>query len=108
MEYGSRLAEDQKKLSTRFAAVADLIREANFYAIEEKSPYITASQIMKAIEEKIYRSNLIEEKIQEFIERGIYLIDTERKRSGRSTGYRYGDWGISRLASRPVSPQVLP
>ncbi|MEI7434749.1 MAG: Lon-insertion domain-containing protein [Methanomicrobiales archaeon] len=48
---GRTSAEGQKKLSTRFAAVADLIREANFYAIGEKSRYITASHIMKAIEE---------------------------------------------------------
>ena len=93
VEYGSRLAEDQKKLSTRFAAVADLIREANFYAIQEKSRYITASHIMKAIEEKIYRSNLIEEKIQEFIERGIYLIDTEGDKVGQINGLSVMEMG---------------
>lgn len=86
VEYGSRLAEDQKKLSTRFAAVADLIREANFYATEEQSTYITASHIVKAIGEKLYRSNLIEEKIQEFIERGIYLIDTDGAKVGQING----------------------
>jgi len=32
IEHSSRLAEDQQKLSTRFAEVADTIREASFYA----------------------------------------------------------------------------
>lgn len=86
IEYGSRLAEDQKKLSTRFSAVADLIREANFYAIQEQAKYITAKHIGKAIEEKEYRSNLIQEKIEEFIERGIFLIDTTGKEVGQING----------------------
>lgn len=109
VEYGSRLADDQKKLSTRFAAVADLIREANFYAIEENSAYITASQIMKAIEEKIYRSNLIEEKIQEFIERGIYLIDTESEKVGQINGLSvlgFGDFAFGQPSRVTASVAV--
>ena len=86
VEYGSRLAEDQLKLSTRFGDVADIIREANFYATEEKSDYVTGDHINKAIEEKIYRSNLIQKKIQEMIERNIFLIDTDGKTVGQVNG----------------------
>jgi lon-related putative ATP-dependent protease len=86
VEYGSRLADDQKKLSTRFSSITDLIREANFYATQEKSPLITVHHIEKAIEEKVYRSNLIQQKIQEFIERGIYLIETDGTRVGQLNG----------------------
>ena len=86
VEYGSRLAADKKKLSTRFSAVADLIREANFYAVQERAPYITVKHIEKAFEEKIYRSNLIQQKIQEFIERGVFLIDTEGTEVGQING----------------------
>ncbi|MDW7999079.1 MAG: AAA family ATPase, partial [Thermodesulfovibrio sp.] len=32
VEYGSRLAEHQEKLSTQFSSIADLIREAHFWA----------------------------------------------------------------------------
>jgi len=86
VEHGSRLAEDQRKLSTRFAEVADLIREANYYATQEKSEYINASHITKALEEKIYRSNLIQQKILEMIQRGLYLIDTSGARTGQVNG----------------------
>jgi predicted ATP-dependent protease len=86
IEYGSRLAEDQRKLSTRFAGVADIIREASFYATAEKAEYTTAGHVMKAIEEKTYRSNLIQQKIQEFIERNIFLIDTEGAKVGQVNG----------------------
>jgi lon-related putative ATP-dependent protease len=86
IEYGSRLAEDQGKLSTRFADIADVIREASFYATEENSDYINASHVKKAIEEKIYRSNLIQEKIQEMIEKGLLLIDTKGEIAGQVNG----------------------
>jgi lon-related putative ATP-dependent protease len=99
VEYGSRVAEDQKKLSTRFSGVADLIREANFYAIEEKAAYITVKHIEKAVEEKMYRSNLIQQKIQEFIERGVFLIDTAGSKVGQINGLsvmEMGDFAFGR------------
>jgi lon-related putative ATP-dependent protease len=86
IEYGSRLAADQKKLSTRFSHVADIIREASYYASEDKAELITGKHILKAIEEKRYRSSMIQEKIQEFIERGIFLIDTEGEKVGQVNG----------------------
>jgi lon-related putative ATP-dependent protease len=86
VEYGSRLAEDQKKLSTQFAEVADLIREANYYATQDRSKYINASHVTKALEEKVYRSNLIQQKILEMIQRGLFLIDTSGARTGQING----------------------
>ena len=86
IEHSSRLAEDQEKLSTRFAEIADIIREANFYATEEKSKFITDSHITRAVEEKVYRSNLIQGKIQEMIERNVLLIDTKGKAVGQVNG----------------------
>ncbi len=86
LEYGSRLAADQKKLTTRFAVIADIIREANFYATQENAIYISASHVKKAIEEKLYRSNLIQEKIQEMMQRGFILINTEGEAVGQVNG----------------------
>ena len=83
VEHGSRLAGDQAKLSTRFAEIADLVREANFWATQEDSPLVTATHVQKAIEEKIYRSNLIQERIREMIERGFILIDVDGKVVGQ-------------------------
>jgi len=99
IEYGSRLAGDQSKLSTKFADVADITREANFYATRENSKYTTADHIMKAIEEKVYRSNLIQEKIKEMIQRDVLLIDTEGKAIGQVNGLSVmslGDFAFGR------------
>ena len=86
VEHSSRQAADQLKLSTRFAEVADIIREANFYALRDNAKKTTGAHIMKAIEEKIYRSRLIQEKIQEMISRGIILIGTEDAVVGQVNG----------------------
>ena len=86
IEHSSRLAEDQRKLSTRFAEIADIVREANFYATQENSDAMSGSHIKKAIEEKTYRSKLIQEKIQEMIEREILLIDTNTATAGQVNG----------------------
>ena len=93
VEYGSRLADDQKKLSTRFAAISDLIREANFYTVQDGAKLTTGPNITKAIEEKVYRSNLIQEKIQEYIRRGIFLVDTIGEKVGQVNGLSVMDTG---------------
>ncbi|MCW4053040.1 MAG: AAA family ATPase [Candidatus Bathyarchaeota archaeon] len=86
VEYGSRLAADKHKLSTRFGELADIIREANFYAARGKSEYVTADHVRRAIDEKVYRSNLIQEKIREMIERNVLLIDTDGEAVGQVNG----------------------
>ncbi|HEY3420502.1 MAG TPA: AAA family ATPase [Methanomassiliicoccales archaeon] len=86
IEYSSRLADDQSKLSTQFATISDTVREADFYAREAKSEIITKEHIQKQLEEKLYRSNMIQDKLEEFIAKGIILIDTEEKAVGQVNG----------------------
>jgi lon-related putative ATP-dependent protease len=86
VEYSSRVAEDQYKLSTQFSYIADIIRESNYYASQENAEFINGNHVKKAIEEKIYRSKLIQEKIQEMIKRGFFLIDTVEEMVGQVNG----------------------
>jgi len=86
VEYGSRLAANQNKLSTRFADLADIVREAAHYVVEEGGDKITDEHIRKTIEEKRYRSNLLEEKIQEHMQEGRILIETREDVIGQVNG----------------------
>jgi lon-related putative ATP-dependent protease len=86
VEYSSRLVEDQFKLSTQFSSIGDIIRESNYYAEQESARFITGIHVKKAIEEKIYRSKLIQEKMQEMIARGFFLIDTVEQKVGQVNG----------------------
>jgi|Deesub1362A_J573_1020465.scaffolds.fasta_scaffold02029_5 lon-related putative ATP-dependent protease len=83
IEYGSRLAEDQGKLSTRFGRVADLIREAAYWAQKEGQKKVGAEAVARAEEEIIFRSNLLEERLQEMVEAGTLLIDVEGEAVGQ-------------------------
>ncbi len=86
VEHGSRLAEDQSKLSTKFPEIADIVREASFYASQDQSKYIKDIHVTKALQEKVYRSNLIDQKVKEMIEKGIILIDTTGAKVGQVNG----------------------
>lgn len=93
IEFGSRSAEDQYKLSTQFGKIADIVREADHYAKEENSSTINEVHVKKAIEQKTYRSNLIQEKINEMIKNKEILIDLSGKKVGQINALSIIDMG---------------
>ena len=95
VEYGVRITGRQKKLSTRFYIIADLLREANYWAEKDGSDVVSERHVDKTIEKKNYRVNLIEEKIQEMIDDGTILIDSDGMVVGQVNGlsvYNLGDY----------------
>jgi len=95
VEHGVRITGKQKKLSTRFHLIADLLREANYWAEKDRSDVITEKQVDQAIDRRNYRVNLIEEKIQEMIDDGTILIDSDGTVVGQVNGlsvYNLGDY----------------
>ncbi|MBD3207312.1 AAA family ATPase [Candidatus Bathyarchaeota archaeon] len=86
VEFSSRLASDQNRLSTEFQEISDVIREANYYAKKDGDELIKAEHVKRAIESKVYRSNLIEEKLRKMIENGSILVDTKGARVGQVNG----------------------
>lgn len=93
VEYGMRLAGTKKKLSTQFNTVADLLREASYWAEKERAKRVEERHVQKALEEKIDRSRQIEEKIQELIKDGTIMIDTRGKVIGQVNGLSVLDTG---------------
>ncbi|HEY32361.1 MAG TPA: AAA family ATPase [Dehalococcoidia bacterium] len=93
IEHSSRLAGDCNKLSTLFANIADIIREANFWSGEDGTKLIEAEHIEKAIEQRVYRSNLIQQRISEMIETGMIRIETEGEGIGEVNGLAVIDLG---------------
>ena len=93
MEHSSRLAGDQEKLSTLFADIADIIREAHFWSDEAGASIIEAGHVQKAVEQKVYRSNLIQQRINEMIDKGMLMIDTAGEGVGQVNGLAVIDLG---------------
>lgn len=86
IEYSSRIAEDKEKLSAHFGEIADILREADFWASQENAEKISARHIKRTLDAVRYRSNLIEEKMREMVEENTILIDTEGSRVGQING----------------------
>jgi ATP-dependent Lon protease len=93
IEFGVRLAGRQEKISTRFNIIADVVREANYWAHKEKAASVLCKHIEKAIDERVYRVKLVEEKIQEMIDNGTIMIDTEGSEVGQVNGLSVYDIG---------------
>ena len=86
LEHASRMAEDQQKLSIHLGVLGDVVREAQFWATQAQSPVIRGDHVRKAVEQRVYRANLIQERIQEMIARGTLLIDTTGHVPGQVNG----------------------
>jgi len=99
LEYGVRLAGRRNKLSTRFSILADVLRESSYWASQEEAEHVTAAHVRKAINERIERVKLIEEKIQEMIENGSIMIDSEGMVVGQVNGlsvYQMGEYDFGK------------
>ena len=93
IEYSSRLAERQDKLSTRFNYLSEILGEANTWARLENASIITAEQIQKTIYEKELRMKLYEEKLDEMMDDDVIMIDTEGAQIGQINGLAVLDMG---------------
>jgi lon-related putative ATP-dependent protease len=93
IEIGSRLAEHQNKLTSRFSDVADIIREASYWASKSKSRIVTEDHVQKAVNERVYRTNRIEERLREMILEGTLIVDTGGEKVGQVNGLAVLDLG---------------
>ena len=86
IEYASRLAENQNKLSTRFNDLAQIIGEACTWAKMSKSKIVKEEHVIKALEERIERVKKYDSKYTEMIKENTLLIDTTGERVGQING----------------------
>ena len=94
MEYASRMVADQERLSSRFAQLKELVLEAEYWASKSGASLVGAPHVEKAIEEKLYRHNLLDERIRDLIDRGTIMIDVDGAVVGQVNGlsiYSLGD-----------------
>ncbi len=93
VEFGSRLAEHQNKLSSRFSDIADILREASYWASKSNSNIVSDGHVHKAMDERIFRTNRIEEHLREMILEGTIIVDTKGEKVGQINGLAVLDLG---------------
>jgi len=112
LEYTSRMVEDQEKLSSQFMEIADFIREAGFWARKDGHAIVSGADVQRAAEEKLYRVNRIEERLQELYDDGTIMVDTDGAVAGQINGLSVislGDHTFgrpSRITARVYSGQA--
>jgi lon-related putative ATP-dependent protease len=106
VEHAVRLTEKKEKLSLRFSDLADLVRESSYWAAQAKSGVVGVEHVDKALDEKVYRANLLDERIQELFTEGTIMVDVAGAVPGQVNGlsvYDIGDFSFgkpSRITSR--------
>jgi len=98
IDWSCRFAEEQDRISTEFNRITEMIVEASAWAKAEQASIVKRDHVRKAVEEKKFRSNLIQERIARAFEDGVIRIDTEGEVVGQINGlsvvdlmdYRFG------------------
>ncbi|MDD5604202.1 MAG: ATP-binding protein [Eubacteriales bacterium] len=93
VDYSSRLAEDQGRMTARTGDIAEILCEASVWAESEKCRLVSAGHVKKAIEEKRMRSDKYDRKISEMLEEGTIMIDTEGEAVGQINALSILDMG---------------
>ncbi len=98
IDWSSRTADDQERISTEFNKITEVIVESSAWAKADGALLVTGQHVRKAVEEKKFRSNLIQERIARAFEDGVIRIDTSGEIVGQINGlsvvdlmdYRFG------------------
>ena len=101
IEQCARWSGHAQKLSTHVARLADLLREADYWAREAGREVVAADDVDRAIERGLHRLALLSERIAEEIGLGTILIDTEGDRVGVVNGLSVFPFG-NVLFGRPA------
>ncbi|MHB0959859.1 MAG: Lon protease family protein [Pirellulaceae bacterium] len=86
VEESARIAGDAEKLSTSMQSIADLLREADYWASTQGAVTVTEQHVQLAIDKQIYRADRVRTHVHEQIERGTVLIDTTGTCVGQVNG----------------------
>jgi len=89
----SRWAQHRRKLSARFEQLEDLVVEAAAMARGDGVAKIDLPQVLKMLTVRRLRRSRVEDRTQEAIREGLFLIDTDGTRVGQVNGLTVRDLG---------------
>jgi len=93
VEHSSRMVDDQRRLSANMASFLDIMRQADYWADVDGAPVVDAAHVDHALDEAIYRSALVRDRIQEAIQDGSIRVETSGERVGQINALSVYDLG---------------
>ena len=106
VEYASRLAGNNRMLSTNFTSLAEIIGEAGTWARLAKAKVVTEDFINKALFERIERVKKYDTKYVEMIKNNSLLINTSGTKIGEINGLtimQIGDYSFGKPSKITVN-----
>lgn len=97
LEEAVRDADDREKISLRMRNIADLLREAEYWAAGDGSPRVEHQHVEQAVAQRTRRADRLRQRIQEEIRRGTILIATQGQCVGQVNGLSVLDLGNIRF-----------
>lgn len=94
IEWAVEHTESQNKITLQFSDVADVMREASFFAQKNKAKVVTGEYVDFALEARRFRNDIYDAKIKEKIIDGSVLIATTGTRVGQINGLTVYDTGL--------------
>jgi lon-related putative ATP-dependent protease len=99
VEHSARLLGDAEKLSTCMQSVADLLREADYWAEANGRDLVTLADVQEAIEAQVFRASRIRDRMAEMILRETVMVDADGEQIGQINGLAVlsvGDFAFGR------------
>jgi len=93
VDFSSRLADNQKKLSLQFPLVRDLMIEAAAMARLERADLVSGEMLARARAARDFRANLYEEMFLEEYDKGVIKAPTSGRAVGRVNGLAVSSYG---------------
>jgi len=93
IEHSSRMVADQRRLSANIAGFLDIARQADYWARTGGAPSVTTGHVERAVEETVYRSALVRDRVLEAMNDGTIHVDTTGSRIGQINALSVYDLG---------------
>lgn len=109
IKHSTKLVGNNKKLSTDFNKLLELVTEADIFAKIENREFVYSEDVQKAILQKRNRLNKIENKLDEYIQSNTIIIDTQGERVGVINGlsvYSMGEYSFGRPSRITVTTSI--
>lgn len=99
VEHSSRMVEDQRRLSANMSGFLDVVRQADYWAGQDGDRHVHERHVLRALDERTYRSSLIAERILDAMNEGTITVVTQGEMVGQINAlsvYDLGDLAFGR------------
>ncbi len=93
VEHSSRMVEDKRRLSANIAGYLDVVRQADYWARHQGDSQVHERHVLRALDERVYRSSLIADRVLEAMEDGTIHVETQGERVGQINALSVYDLG---------------